>query len=604
MENIISFSKENLLEKLWLSDPQIKKILANSSHLEEARYILFDYLNRLERDLYNMKSNTYFVHLNIIEKRNAKECIRVLSNTMRTENEHLTGCSPLDLLRRLALDEAGALEGVSEAFLCEYISLFRGITGKTGKHTRSQKVFDLKDGREAAVTRSAQLDDYASLIRKYFRKYKTGLDRDLIKQRENFKNDILKVFGADEAQWQDYIWQLKHIIKDLKTLSALVKLDEDEIAGLKYAEENNIPFQITPYYLSLFNKDGRRDHDRQVRAQVLPSLNYCKIIVENREKDIDMDFMGEKSTSPIDGITRRYPEILILKPFNACPQICVYCQRNWEIKRIDEEVCMPHQKMAEAVDWIRKNKNITEVLITGGDPLTVNNSFMDALLGELAGIKHIERIRIGTRVPVTLPFRINEEFVDILEHYHEWGKREIAIVTHFEHATEMTPDALNAVKRIKQKGINVYNQQVFTYYNSRRFETALLRKTIKLSGIDPYYTFSTKGKEETIDFRVPIARVEQERREEARLQPGMIRTDEPVFNLPRLGKSNLRAWQDHEVLMILPDGRRIYRFYSWEVRLVSALDYLYTDTSIYDYLKRLSADGEKISEYNSIWYYF
>ncbi len=101
----------------------------------------------------------------------------------------------------------------------------------------------------------------------------------------------------------------------------------------------------------------------------------------------------------------------------------------------------------------------------------------------------------------------------------------------------------------------------------------------------PITAFSTKGKEETIDFRVPIARIEQERREEARLQPGLVRTDEPVFNVPRLGKSHLRAWQDHEVIMILPDGRRIYRFYSWEVRLVTSLDYLYTDTSIYDYLK-------------------
>jgi lysine 2,3-aminomutase len=152
--------------------------------------------------------------------------------------------------------------------------------------------------------------------------------------------------------------------------------------------------------------------------------------------------------------------------------------------------------------------------------------------------------------------------------------------------------------------MNVYNQQVFTYYNSRRFETALLRKILKLSGIDPYYTFSTKGKEETVDFRVPIARIEQERREEARLQPGLVRTDEPVFNLPRLGKSNLRAWQDHEVIMILPNGRRIYRFYSWEVRLVTAFDYIYTDVPIYDYLLRLARDGENVNDYQTIWYHF
>ena len=80
--------------------------------------------------------------------------------------------------------------------------------------------------------------------------------------------------------------------------------------------ENHIPFEITPHYLSLFNKAGRTDYDRQIRAQVIPSLQYCQGVIESRKMGTDMDFMGEKSTSPIDGITRRYPEILILKPYN------------------------------------------------------------------------------------------------------------------------------------------------------------------------------------------------------------------------------------------------------------------------------------------------
>ncbi|MCX5834078.1 MAG: KamA family radical SAM protein, partial [Deltaproteobacteria bacterium] len=331
---------------------------------------------------------------------------------------------------------------------------------------------------------------------------------------------------------------------------------------------------------------------------------YCESLAESREKGFDMDFMGERSTSPIDGITRRYPEILILKPYNACPQICVYCQRNWEIKTMDEDVMMSRKKIREAIAWIDGHESITEVLITGGDPLTLDNRYLDGLIGEVAKIKHVERIRIGTRVIVTLPFRIDDGFIAVLKKYHEWGRREIAIVTHFEHAAEVTPDTVEAIRKLKNAGINVYNQQVFTYYNSRKFETALLRKTIKVSGVDPYYTFSTKGKEETVDFRVPIARIEQERREEARLLPGLVRTDEPVFNVPKLGKSNLRAWQDHEVIMILPDGSRVYRFYSWEVRILTALDYLYTDVPIYDYLKRLNADGENINDYISIWYYF
>lgn len=604
MKNWIHHSKEILIEKLWEAEPKIKSILRNSSQIEEARFILFDYLNRLERDLFNMRSDTYFVDLNIIEKRNAKECIRVLSNVMRTENEHLTGASPLERLFDLAKEKPGAFEAISEAFLCEFIVLFRGITGKSGKHITGQQVFSMKDGREAAVIRSQQLDSYASLIRRYFRRYRTGYDRKILRQRQELKKEILKYFSAGEEQWQDYMWHYRHIIKDARTLADLVRLEPDETDGLACAKEMGIPFEITPYYLSLFNQSGRTDADRQIRAQVIPSRRYCQGVRDSREKGIDMDFMGEKSTSPVDGITRRYPEILILKPYNSCPQICVYCQRNWEIKGIDDVVQMSRKKVQDALAWINEHKGITEVLVTGGDPLTLKNDYLDWLLGEIASIRHVERIRIGTRIPVTVPFRINEGLLAIFRKYHQWGKRELAVVTHFEHAAEITPDSLEAVKKLKNLGMNIYNQQVFTYYNSRRFETALLRKMLKISGIEPYYSFSTKGKEETIDFRVPIARIEQERREEARLQPGLVRTDEPVFNVPRLGKSQLNAWQDHEVIMILPDGRRIYRFYSWEVRLVTALDYLYTDVSIYDYLKRLADDGENIADYSTIWYYF
>ena len=125
-----------------------------------------------------------------------------------------------------------------------------------------------------------------------------------------------------------------------------------------------------------------------------------------------------------------------------------------------------------------------------------------------------------------------------------------------------------------------------------------------MSGIDPYYSFNAKGKDETIDFRVPISRIQQERKEEARLLPGIVRTDEAVFNVPKLGKSHLRSWQDHEIIMISEDGSRVYRFFPWESMLLLVEDYIYTDVPIYNYLKRLKNDGEDIEDYKSIWYYF
>jgi len=133
MKRLIDLSKEKLLERIWKTEPRLKGILRNARHVEEARYVFFDYLDRFGRDLYNMKADTPFADLNVVERRNARECIRVLANTMRTENEHLTQVSPMNLLYNLANDEKGALEKVSKGFLLEYVALLEGIRGSYGK---------------------------------------------------------------------------------------------------------------------------------------------------------------------------------------------------------------------------------------------------------------------------------------------------------------------------------------------------------------------------------------------------------------------------------------------------------------------------------------
>jgi lysine 2,3-aminomutase len=600
----IMLPKEDLLELMWLTDHYIKKLLRSSGSLHEARDRFFDYLNVLERHYFNVYSDRHFKDMHMLEKNNSKECIRVLKNVIRSENDRLTGFSALQVLYDLARGRAGALRKINEGFLAEFIYLFKGINGKSDIFCDDR--YDLGmlgDNRQASINRSLQLDNYSLKMQGFFYRYRSGLDEEIIRQRDANREKILDYFRGSESSWKEFSWQMSHVIKDYETLASLVSLDRDERDALRYAGKNDIPVLITPYYLSLFNRDGRSKDDAAIRAQVLPSMRYCKEIIAHRKSGADMDFMGERWTSPIETITRRYPQILILKPYDSCPQLCVYCQRNWEIKSIDRAK-ITRKKIHEAISWIEDHESITEVLVTGGDPLTLSDHYIKWLVDSLSSISQIERIRIGTRVFVTLPFRITETLAGILKKRHEPGKREVCLVTHFEHPMEMTPDSLEAIQRIRQAGMSVYNQQVFTYYNSKKFETSKLRKVLKVCGVDPYYTFNTKGKEETVDFRVPIARIEQERKEEARLLPGIIRTDEPVFNVPRLGKSHLRAWQDHEVIMIMPDGRRAYRFYPWESKLSISDTYIYTDVSIYDYLKRLYKDGEDLSEYKTIWYYF
>ncbi|MBW2169076.1 MAG: KamA family radical SAM protein, partial [Deltaproteobacteria bacterium] len=346
--------------------------------------------------------------------------------------------------------------------------------------------------------------------------------------------------------------------------------------------------------------------DYAVRAQVIPTLHYVKKMKELRErKEHSMDFMLERDTSPIEGITRRYPSIVILKPILTCPQICVYCQRNWEIEDVySSNAAMSKDKLEKAIQWISDRPEISEVLITGGDPLLLSNAKIENILFRLSRIKHVERIRIGTRIPVTLPQRITDSLVRDINHFHNPGNKEIIIVTHIEHPYEITPQAMEATQKFRRYGIEVYNQLVYTFYNSRRFEAAALRRKLRLIGVTPYYTFNTKGKEETDDYRVPIPRLLQEQKEEARLLPGTVRTDEIVFNVPRLGKNYLRAIQHRDVISVLPDGRRVYEFHPWEKKLSLMDTYIYTDVSVYDYLKKLKSAGEDISQYKTIWYYY
>ncbi|HOX78986.1 MAG TPA: KamA family radical SAM protein [Bacteroidales bacterium] len=600
MNKIASLSKDQLKKKLWEANPEIRALLKKSSDVADARENLFEYLNGLERHYFNIHSEKEYKDFHIIEKTNAKECIRVLKNVIRTENEKIADFSALKVLRDLALNSEPEIP-VSESFLAEFIFLFHGVHARSGITDDSFKL--PSDNKKASQLRSKKLDEYARRMDDHLRHYRHGLDPAVIHDRKAASKAILEYYQGTEKDWQDYKWQLKHIITTRKTLEKLVMLDEDERLGLEYAERYRIPFQITPYYLSLFNRKGRTKDDRAIRAQVLPSANYCINVDKNRKSGFDMDFMGERSTSPAEAITRRYPHIVILKPVDICPQLCVYCQRNWEVKPMRESKAT-RNKTAAAIDWIRNNENISEVLVTGGDPLILGDDYIETILQSLSEIGHVERIRIGTRVLVTLPMRIGDSFIRILRKFHRPGKREICIVTHFEHPMEITPEAVSAIGRIRRAGISIYNQQVFTYYNSSRFASCALRKQLKLAGVDPYYTFNTKGKEETSDFRVPIARISQERKEEARFLPGLARTDEPVFNVPKLGKSHLRAWQDHELIMINSQGQRVYRFFPWESKVTLVDDFIYTDVSIYKYLMRLKEDGEDPEEYKSIWYYF
>ncbi|MFZ7110131.1 MAG: KamA family radical SAM protein [Desulfatiglandales bacterium] len=593
--------RTRLLKLLDLA-PSLKEILLSSETLEKKRGDIRHFLANMSH--LSFEDDPSIPPLEWILSRDA---VNVFGNILSTRNERLAGYSLLkyldDLINRP--DHRG-LPRPSSGFFAELEHLLRGIMGKAGIYSDKAPTFPKYQGPRAARLRSTDLSRMMRAADKFMNRYPCGLDEDVIRRRSLNKSRILEYFRATELEWEEWTWHTQHIIRNADTLASLVQLTDEEYEAVKLARQYRIPFGITPYYLSLLDYRPGRERDAAVRAQVIPSLNYVSKMKELRDRsERSMDFMLERDTSPIEGITRRYPAIVILKPILTCPQICVYCQRNWEIEDVySQDAAIGRKKLDRAIQWIADTSEISEVLVTGGDPFLLSDAALENLLFRLSSIDHVERIRIGTRTPVTLPQRITDALVRDINHFHNPGKREVIIVTHIEHPYEITPQSLDAVQRFRRYGMEVYNQLVYTFYNSRKFEAAFLRHKLRLIGVTPYYTFNTKGKEETDDYRVPIARLLQEQHEEARLLPGTVRTDEIVFNVPGLGKNYLRARQHHDMISILPDGRRIYEFHPWEKRLELVDTYVHTDVPIYEYLKRLKDAGEDPSDYKSIWYYY
>jgi len=587
-ETIRAFRREN---------PVLIEMLSGLNTLEEAREAVFSHIIRHETETLSEVEARH-----PMERAVARRCLHALKNIFSLRSETLSGFSALEALRKMAV---GMEPGVEQAFVEEMRHLFRGMRGATGIYGAYETGEETAaGGRSAARIRSDALDEIAAQAHRGMKRFPAGTDPEITLLRQENRQRILAELGATREQWEDWRWQCRNVIRDVQMARRLIHLTPEEEEGILQMTQLGLPFGITPYYASLMDPDAGRKRDHAVRAQVIPPLSYTRIMGEQRHHPQDLDFMGESDTSPLDLITRRYPMITIFKPYNTCAQICVYCQRNWEIGNVLERGSRAREEQLEAaIRWHTEHPEVTEVLVTGGDPAILGDRMIRSILGRLCEISHIHRIRIGTRTPVVLPMRITESYADLLAGFRDPGHREICLMTHFEHPYEVTPEALEAVERLRSRGIPVYNQGVFTPENARKFEMAALRRSLRSIGVDPYYTFNTKGKEETRAYRVPIARLLQEQAEEARLTPGLDRTDEAVFNIPRLGKNYLRAGQNHEVIMILPDGKRIYEFYPWDMSLEDVSPYIHTDPEILGFLQEMEARGENPEDYESIWYY-
>ena len=444
----------NAARFLILAQPWLPVLRADAD-IESIRKTLLDRINLRHFETY---SDDHDIH--DLDRVIVRDCARAWRGILHPRSERLAGLSVLKCMIDVATGHPRP--DLEDGFWAEICHLLLGLEGFVRLH-QSDSLLSRNglSGRQAAIMRSAELDRLSVVMNKASGRFSCGLEPEMMNQRENRVKGILKELDATEDDWLDWRWHLKNLATGAEKLSRIATITDVERKCLDQAARAGIPVAVTPYYASLFC-DRPGDADRAIRAQVIPPESYVDSFNNEAGGCGPYDFMRENDTSPVDLITRRYASIAILKPINTCPQICVYCQRNWEIESPDAlERISPRDRMENAIAWLDNHPGIHEVLVTGGDPLMMDNRSLGRILEGIARIPHVERIRIGTRTPVTLPMRIDDDTARMLGSFKSPGFREICLMTHVEHPSEVTPDFVEAVSRLRDAGVPVYNQLVY-----------------------------------------------------------------------------------------------------------------------------------------------
>lgn len=294
-----------------------------------------------------------------------------------------------------------------------------------------------------------------------------------------------------QEQWDDWHWQLTNTIKTLDDLKKVVNLTAEEEEGVKISLQT-IPLNITPYYASLMNPDDVRC---PIRMQSVP------LSAEIMKSHYDLeDPLDEDEDSPVPGITHRYPDRVLFLVTNQCSMYCRYCTR----RRFSGQVGMavPKKQLDRAIDYIRNNKEVRDVLLSGGDALLINDKILEYILSSLRDIPHVEIIRIGTRAPVVFPQRITDDLCTILKKYHP-----VWLNTHFNTSIELTDEAKEACEKLVNAGVPVGNQSVILtgINDSVPIMKKLVHDLVKIR-VRPYYIYQCDLSEGISHFRAPISK--------------------------------------------------------------------------------------------------
>jgi len=399
--------------------------------------------------------------------------------------------------------------------------------------------------RQFALKRAVELKQMVTPYINNSKTIPTGLS--LSKVYESRRASILSYFGATLEDWENWHWQMTNRITDPDVLIALLpglssdQCDEIERVGKTFR------WAVSPYYLSLMSDSDSLD---PIRLQGLPT------IAELDEEFGEEDPMGEGITSPAPGITRRYPDRLIINVTNMCAMYCRHCQRRRNIGETDTHT--PRAQLKAALDYIRANPEIRDVLVTGGDTLLLSDLTLDWLLGELHTIPHVEIKRLGTRAPVTLPMRITDELCSILAKYPP-----LYINTQFNHPKEVTEDAKKAADKLISAGVVLGNQAVLLKGINHQPEVMkkLNQELLKIR-VRPYYIFHAKNVKGTRHF-VPRIQDGLAVMDQLRGYTSGLAVPTYIINAPKGGGKTPILPQ---YLMDLDENKAVLR--TWEGKLV------------------------------------
>lgn len=295
---------------------------------------------------------------------------------------------------------------------------------------------------------------------------------------------------ASAADWNDWRWQIRHRIKDLRALARIIRLSEDETTAIA-RHQGPLPIGITPYYAHLLDECDPTQGLRRTHVPV--NGEYLRT---PGEAD---DPLGEDHDAAVPGLVHRYPDRVLFLTTGFCSTYCRYCTRSRMVGEAGGEYSFSMPQWERALAYIEAHPEVRDVLLSGGDPLTLHDDKLNWLLGRLRAIAHVEFVRIGSKVPVVLPQRVTRDLARMLRRHRVW------LSIHFTHPDELTPEVTEACDRLADAGLPLGSQTVLL--KGVNDDVAVMRRLMHgllMRRVRPYYIYQCDPITGSSHFRTSV----------------------------------------------------------------------------------------------------